>query len=165
MVRRLLPGRVPARLAALAAAGAALAAGTGVLQWQIHAGATVEAAREQSVQAARDTAAAVLSYTSGDVETGFAARAARLTGGFLQEYTTLMNTEVIPGAKKDDVTAVTQVPAAASVSAAADRAVALIFVDQSVARGQAPPERSAFSVRVSLDRVGGRWLVSGFEPV
>lgn len=155
-------------LGALAAATVTLGAVTGALQWQVHVHNDENTARVESLQAARETTAAILSYTADTVDKDLAARTGRLTGGFLDEYTTLMNTQVIPSAKQGNVTAAVQVPGAASVSVTGSRAVTLVFVDQSVTRAggeQAGPVRSAFSVRVTLDRVGERWLVSEFRPV
>jgi hypothetical protein len=31
--------------------------------------------------------------------------------------------------------------------------------------GNDPPTDTAFSVRVTLDKIGGGWLISAFEPV
>lgn len=153
---------------ALATAAVALGAGTAALQWQAHTHREQDTARVESMQAARETTAAILSYTPDTVDSDLAARTGRLTGGFLDEYTTLMNTSVIPSAKEGDVTAVAEVPGAASVSVTGSRAVTLVFVDQSVTRaaaGETGPVRSTFSVRVTLDRIGDRWLVSEFRPV
>ena len=58
-----------------------------------------------------------------------------------------------------------QVSAAASVSATAHHAVALVFVDQTVTIDGGAPSGTASSVRVTLDQVDDRWLVSGFDPV
>ncbi|MCX6480706.1 MAG: hypothetical protein NTY24_10020 [Mycobacterium sp.] len=153
---------------ALATAAVALGAGTAALQWQAHTHREQDTARVESMQAARETTAAILSYTPDTVDSDLAARTGRLTGGFLDEYTTLMNTSVIPSAKEGNVTAVAEVPGVASVSVTGSRAVTLVFVDQSVTRaaaGETGPVRSTFSVRVTLDRIGDRWLVSEFRPV
>ena len=155
-------------IGALAAAAVALGAGTGVLQWQAHSNSEQDAARVESLQAARETTAAILSYTPDTVDKNLAARTGRLTGGFLDEYTTLMNTSVIPNAKEGNVTAVAEVPGVASVSVTGSRAVTLVFVDQSVTRAaasQTGPVRSSLSVGVTLDKIGDRWLVSEFRPV
>ena len=76
-----------------------------------------------------------------------------------------MNTVVIPGAREKKISAVAQVPAASSVSASPAHAVALLFVNQTVTIGKDAPTNTTSSVRVTLDKVGGKWLVSGFEPV
>ena len=161
----------PSRMATLSGVAVVLVIATALLQWQIHSAHRVTAASEASLRAASETAAAILSYTTADVETGLTARTDRLTGDFLREYSELMTTKVIPEAKQNNVTASATVAAAASVSATADRAVNLLFVDQTVStapRGDsaapAQPARSTFSVRVTLEKVGERWLVSGFEP-
>jgi len=57
------------------------------------------------------------------------------------------------------------VPAAASVSATANHAVTLLFVNQTAVVDKDPPTDSLSSVRVTLDKVDGRWLISGFDPV
>jgi Mce-associated membrane protein len=72
---------------------------------------------------------------------------------------------VIPGAKQQHVSTTATVPAAASVSATPDHAVTLLFVNQSATVDKSPPTDTTSSVRVTLDKVGGRWLISGFDPV
>jgi Mce-associated membrane protein len=41
--------------------------------------------------------------------------------------------------------------------------VVLLFVDQTVTIGDLPPADASSSVRVTLDKIGDRWLVSGFD--
>ncbi|MGI9161772.1 MAG: hypothetical protein ACR2JI_02445 [Mycobacterium sp.] len=137
----------------------------GYLNWQNSSGRLSNVAAMQSVAAARDAATAMLSYNTDTVEQDLNAARDRLTGSFLTEYTKLVNEVVIPGSKEKKISAVAQVPATASVSATPNHAVALVFVDQSVTIGKSAPTNTASSVRVTLDLVDGRWLVSGFEPV
>ena len=40
-----------------------------------------------------------------------------------------------------------------------------MFVDQTVVVGSDAPTNTASSVRVTLEKVGGRWLISGFDPI
>lgn len=160
--RRLAVVALPA-LAVVAAAGAAF------LGWQYASARDLQRAATESVEAARDTTAVILSYTPETVDAQLNGARESLTGGFLESYTTLVNDVVIPGAKEKKITAVAKVPAAASVSATRDHAVALVFVNQTVTMA-ADPEQTAptttnSSVRVTLDKVDGRWLVSGFDPV
>jgi len=72
---------------------------------------------------------------------------------------------VIPGAKQKQISAIATVPAAGAVSATENRAVVLLFVDQTVNVGNDPPTDTASAVRVTLDRQGDRWLISQFEPI
>lgn len=149
----------------LPALALALGALAGYLNWQSSTERVSVIAATQSVAAARDAATAMLSYQTDTVERDLNAARDRLTGSFLAEYTKLVNEVVIPGSKEKKISAVAQVPAAASVSATPDHAVALVFVDQAVTIGKGAPTNTASSVRVTLDLVDGRWLVSGFEPV
>ncbi len=142
-----------------------LAAAAGFLKWQDLSRRGAEAAATESVAAARDTTTAILSYQADTAENELNAARDRLTGSFLEAYTKLVNEVVIPGAKDKKVSAVAQVPAAASVSATAGHAVVLVFVNQTVTIGNGAPSNSASSVRVTVDKIGDRWLVSGFDPV
>lgn len=149
----------------LPAIALALGALAGYLAWQSasHRAATIAAT--ESVAAARETTTAILSYNADTVEKDLNAAQDRLTGLFLAEYTKLVNEVVIPGSKEKKISVVAQAPAAASVSATPNHAVALVFVDQTVTVGKDAPTNTASSARVTLDKVGDRWLVSGFEPV
>lgn len=135
------------------------------LGWKYASSRDAQSAAADSVAAARDTTVAILSYRPDSAGTELIAARERLTGSFLDSYTTLINNVVIPGAKEKHITAVAEVPAAASVSATAKHAVALVFVDQSVTEGAGAPSHTNWSVRVTLDKVDGRWLVAGFDPV
>ncbi|MGE2834001.1 hypothetical protein [Mycobacterium sp. SMC-4] len=122
-------------------------------------------AAEASVQAAKDSTIALLSYTPDKVEEQLGAARDLLTGEFRDSYTSLTTDVVIPGAKEKNISAVASVPAAASVSVESDEAVVLLFVNQTVNVGQDPPTDTASSVRVTLEKVDGRWLISKFDPV
>lgn len=74
-------------------------------------------------------------------------------------------TVVITGAQQKQISAVATVAAAASVSTSADRAVVLLFVNQTITVGKDAPTTAASSVRVTLDNINGRWLISQFEPI
>ncbi|WP_232078193.1 hypothetical protein [Mycobacterium paraseoulense] len=126
-------------------------------------GATV--ARTESVQAATDGTVALLSYRPDTVQKDLETARGRLTGTFLNAYTKLTHDVVIPGAQQKQISAVATVPGAASVSAATDHAVVLLFVNQTIIVGHDAPTNTSSSVRVTLERVDGRWLISQFDPV
>jgi Mce-associated membrane protein len=142
-----------------------LGAVAGYLKWQDGSRREALKAAETSVAVARDTTVAILSYNPDTVERDLNAARERLTGSFLDSYTKLVNEVVIPGAKEKKISAAATVPAAASVSATPSQAVALVFVNQTTTIGEDAPTNTASSVKVTLDRVDGRWLVSGFDPV
>jgi len=76
----------------------------------------------------------------------------------------LTNDVVIPGAKQQQISATASVPAAASVSATVDHAAVLVFINQTMIVGTGAPTDSASAVRVTMDKIGGHWLVSASTP-
>ena len=142
-----------------------LAAAAGFLKWQDNSIREDEVARIESVQAAKDSTIALLTYKPDTVEQQLGAARDLLTGDFRDEYTALTNDVVIPGAKEKQISALVSIPAAASVSAEPNHAVVLLFVNQSVVVGTDAPTDTASSLRVELDKVDGRWLISEFDPV
>lgn len=149
----------------LPAAAVLLLVGIGIVKWQTVSYSHSTSARNESVQAAREATVAMLSYSAANVDRDLTAARNKLTGKFLDEYTKLVDTQVIPAAKEKQISAAAQVSAIASVSATTSRAVALVFVNQTVAAANQAPATTASSIRVTLDKVDGRWLVSGFDPV
>jgi Mce-associated membrane protein len=150
---------------ALPALALILALGVGYLKWLDGTSRGSRAAAEQSIRAASDSTIAILSYKPETVDQELKAAADRLAEPFRQQYTQLVNDVVAPGAKQQHISAVATVPAAASVWATGKQAVVLVFVDQTTTIGADAPTQSTSSVRVSLDKVDGRWLISQFDPV
>ncbi len=152
-------------VAALPVLALILALGVGYLKWLDGTARESRAAAEQSIRAASDSTIAILSYKPETVDQELKAAADRLAEPFRQQYTQLVNDVVAPGAKQQHISAVATVPAAASVWATGKQAVVLVFVDQTTTIGTDAPTQSTSSVRVSLDKVDGRWLISQFDPV
>lgn len=151
--------------AVLPALALILALAAGFLKWQDSTARPAQAAAAESVRAAGESTVAILSYRADTVDTELPAAAERLTGAFRDQYTQLIDDVVIPGAKQQVISAVATVPAAAPVTASARHAVVLVLVDQTTTIGTGPPTKSTSSVRVTLDKVENRWLISQFEPV
>jgi Mce-associated membrane protein len=142
-----------------------LACGAGYLKWvQASADADARAATE-AMRAASENTIAILSYKADSVEQDLGAASSRLTGDFKNSYASLTHEVVIPGAKQRQISLTATVPAAAPISASEQHAVVLLFVNQTVTMGQTPPSDTASSVKVTLDKRDGRWLISGFDPV
>ena len=137
----------------------------GYLKWQEAMLREDLAAHPQSVQAAVDGTVALLSYRSETVAKDLDSAKSRLTGKFLDSYTSLTRDVVIPGAKQKQISAKATVAAAALTSETASHAAVLLFVNQTVIVGQTAPTNTASSVRVTLDNIDGRWLISQFDPV
>jgi Mce-associated membrane protein len=140
-----------------------LAVAAGLLKWKDSSVRNTDLARGQSVVAAKDSAVALLSFRFDTVDRDVAAARARLTGEFRDIYTQRTQEELIPNAKERHVSAAAIVPGAAPESATANHAVVLLFVNQTIKIGDAAPADAASSVRVTLDKINERWLVSGFD--
>jgi Mce-associated membrane protein len=162
--RRIKWSRVVA-FGVLPAMALVIAAAAGFLKWQDAWVRGSRVAGIESVAAAKDSTVALLSYQPDTVDKDLAAARDRLTGKFEGSYTQLVHDVVVPGAKKDHIAAVATVPAAASVSATPRHAVVLVFVDQTVTVGNDAPTETSSIVRVTMDNIGGRWLISAFDPV
>jgi Mce-associated membrane protein len=157
-------GRVLA-VGVLPAVALILAMADGYAKWWDASLRDAQLARAESVRTATESTIAMLSYKSDTVDKDLSAARDRLTGAFRDAYTQLTRDVVIPGSQQKKISAAAKVAAAASVSATQTHAVVLLFVDQTTTIGDDPPTDTASSVRVSLDRVGDRWMVSDFTPV
>ncbi|WP_235892377.1 hypothetical protein [Mycolicibacterium hodleri] len=142
-----------------------LAMAAGFLKYVDNSARDSATARIEATQAASTGTVALLSYTSDKVEQQLNDARNLLTGGFGESYTSLINEVVIPGAKQQQISALATVPRVGSVSADPGRAVVLVFVNQAVVVGSSAPTDTASSVRVTLEKVGGKWLISDFTPV
>jgi Mce-associated membrane protein len=142
-----------------------LALAAGYFKWVDGSAQEFRTAGAESVRVATDSTIAILSYRPESVDRDLAVATDRLTGVFREQYKQLVGDVVAPGAKQQHITAVATVPAAASVSASENHAVVLIFVDQTTTIGNDSPTQTTSSVRVTLDKVRGGWLISQFDPV
>ncbi|SNT50396.1 h domain protein [Rhodococcoides kyotonense] len=144
----------------------ALAAGVGVLFYQYRQNAETEQARTDAVDAASAQAVAMLAYDFGGVDQQLASAADGLTGDFKDEYTTLVTGVIAPGAKEKSLTVQVTVQGAAVVDAAPDSATVLLFLNQITTSSDAPEAASSGSrVRMSLEKIDGRWLTSSLQPI
>lgn len=166
-----LPGkrlrRLSIRTAVVVAASITALATTlaaGYLKYQAAMNMDSARARPESVEAAKNGAVALLSYTPQDAERKLTAAADLLTGTFRDSYMTLIRDVVIPGAQQKQISAAASVAGAASVSATPDRATVVVFVNQSVVMADDAPTQTASVVEVSLSKQADRWLISGFDP-
>jgi Mce-associated membrane protein len=138
---------------------------TGYFKWLDGSAQDSAALRVETVRIGSEDAVALLSYKPESVDKDLGAARERLTGDFKDAYTELTRQVVIPGAKEKHIKAVAKASAAASVSATGSHAVVLVFVNQTVTVGDGVPTDTTPVVRVVLDKVNDRWLVSHFDPV
>jgi Mce-associated membrane protein len=138
--------------------------------WQAVEGRQIERAQDDSarqtvIDVAKSTAIKMLSYKPDTVEAQLNGNLPLLTGEFRESYESLIHDVVIPGAKQKQINAVASVPAASVASLSRDRATLLVFINQTVTAGTAEPEDTASSVRISMQKIDGKWLVAEFEPL
>lgn len=155
------------RVTAVAILAGLLLAGAVWLYWDGSSRSAAAAAGTEAVAAAREAIPAILSYQPATAEKDLPAARDRLTGKFLDDYTQAITTVVVPDAKRAGITARATVPAAAVVSADRRHAVVLAYVDQTLMVGTGQdmkaPTNNKSTVRVTLDNIDGRWLISGFD--
>jgi Mce-associated membrane protein len=142
-----------------------LALVAGFSKWQESSARSSQKAATESLAAAKESTIAILSYQPDSVEKTLVVARDRLTSPYKDAYIKLTNDVVIPGATKDHVSVTATVPAAASVSATPRHAVVTLFVDQAATIGKNEPTTTASSIRVTLEKISGRWLISGFDPI
>jgi Mce-associated membrane protein len=142
-----------------------LALVAGFSRWQESSVRSSQNAATESLAAAKESTIAILSYQADSVGKTLVVARDRLTSPYKDAYTKLTNEVVIPGATKDHVSVTATVPAAATVSATPRHAVVTLFVDQAAAIGKDAPTTTASSIRVTLEKISGRWLISEFEPI
>ena len=142
-----------------------LAMVAGLMKWQDASSRDADIARSESVKAANDSAVALLSFRSDTIEKDVGPARDRLTGQFADTYAQVTREVLIPNAKERQISAVARVAAAAPESVTQNHAVVLVFVDQTVTVADSPPANTTSGVRGTLDKVGERWLVSGWDSI
>ncbi|MFF2205590.1 hypothetical protein [Streptomyces sp. NPDC058145] len=164
-------GVFPAVLGVVLVAALAAAA---VLGWQYRQGRQAEQARGEALAAARTAAPIVLSYDYRHLDRDFSRARALLTGHFRDQYGKTTQAVVAPTATKYHgvvkATVATPIdggaPAVSVVSAAPDRAVVLLFVNQVTRSTQVPKPRLDLNrVRMTLTRTSDGWKVSGVDAL
>lgn len=145
--------------------------GAGVVAAMTYLGPTrgdheTTAAAAQALDAAKQGAVALLSYTPTTLDDDLAKARTHLTGEFLTYYSQFADQILIPAAKQKDVHASASVVRAAVIDAHPDTADVLIFVNQNTTSKDNPVSvPAASSVKVGLTKVDGAWRISSFDPV
>jgi Mce-associated membrane protein len=126
---------------------------------------TDNAAAQAAIKAASDGTVAVLSYAPETVDNDLTVAKSHLTGNFLKYFNDFGRYFVAPAVRQQGVKASATVLRAAVVEIHPDSAVVLLFVHQTTTSKEKPePVLTTNSVRVTLTKVNGSWLISKFEP-
>ncbi|WP_238600899.1 twin-arginine translocation pathway signal [Mycobacterium celatum] len=126
---------------------------------------TDQSTAQAAIKAASDGTVAVLSYAPETVDNDLAVAKSHLTGNFLKYFNDFGRYFVSPAVRQQGVKASATVLRAAVVEMHPDSAVVLLFVHQTSTSKEKPePVLATNSVRVTLTKVNGSWLISKFEP-
>ncbi len=127
---------------------------------------TNAAAANVALDAAKNGTVALLSYSPESLDKDFANAKSNLTGDFLSYYTQFTEQIVTPAAKEKQVKTSASVVRAAVTEIHPDSAIVLLFINQVTTSKENPDGAfAASSVKVSLKKIDGRWLISAFDPV
>jgi Mce-associated membrane protein len=126
---------------------------------------TDDVAAHAAIKAASDGTVALLSYSPETIENDVAAGKSHLTGELLRYFTGFSERFVTPAVRQQGVKASATVLHAAVADMHPNSAVVLVFVHQTTTTKQKPdPVVSSNSVRVTLTKINGSWLITKFEP-
>lgn len=125
-----------------------------------------EQARKDAVATAGRTVEAMFTYSPQTVDTDLRKSADNLTGDFREDYLTLIDKQIAPGAKEKQLTVTATTQAGGVVSADRSKAVVLLFLNQVMTSKDTPQGTTTGSrVRVTLAKTDSRWLVEAVTPV
>ena len=125
-----------------------------------------DAAAQRAIRAASDGAVATLSYSTENMDRDFAKARSHLTGDFLAYYDKFTKEIVIPTVQQKHLTQTAAVVRAAVSELEPNSAVVLVFLNETTTSKDKPqPLMTPSSVRITLTKVGGSWLISKLDPV
>jgi Mce-associated membrane protein len=124
-----------------------------------------DAAARRAIRAASDGAVATVSYSSDTMDRDFANAKSHLTGQFLTYYDKFTKEIVAPTVQQKHITQTAAVVRAAVSQLHPDSAVVLVFLNETTAsKDKSQPLTTPSSVRVTLTKVNGSWLISKLDP-
>ncbi len=124
-----------------------------------------DAAAQRVIRAASDGAVAALSYSPANMDRDFADAKSHLTGEFLGYYDKFTKELVTPMVKEKQISQTAAVIRAAASELHPDSAVVLVFLNETtVSKDKTQPLTTPSSVRITLTKVNGSWLISKLDP-
>lgn len=127
---------------------------------------TDDAVAHQVIEAASEGAVALLSYSPETLDRDLTNAKSRLTDDYLAYYQQFADQIVGPAAQAGQVTTNATVVKAAASELHPNSAVVLIFLKQTTkGKGKPEPVLTTSSLRVTLIKVDGSWLIEKFETL
>lgn len=164
-------GRVPPALriaivAVLAVLVAASGVASGLLATKVSDSSASQQERDAAVAAAKTEIQQILSYNYKTLSADLARASADTTGQFSGEFSVMAAQMIGPQAKQQQTVTKAVVPVAAAVDSTGNQVTVLVFVDQSTTnKQQSKPQVNGSQLRVTMQKVNGRWLVEQFTAM
>lgn len=160
------PRRLTAAVLALLVTTLAMAVAAGLVWYQARQHDATEKARRAGLESSRDAARLLFSYDYRTLTKDFEAGKAITTGAFRKQYADTTTRLVTPVATEKKAVVKAEVVTAGVVRATPDLVVTIVYVNQvttsSLTTG---PKVDLSRVRMTLQRVNGRWLVSKVDAL
>lgn len=128
----------------------------------------------RNTQSAENAAAAaattdieqILSYDYRDLSADLSRAIGDTTGEFNGQFTVLASQLITPTATQQHTITTATVPDVSVISATGNQVVVLVFVDQSTTdKTQTKAQKNVSQLKVTMENVGGRWLVEQFQAL
>lgn len=143
-----------------------LAIGVGVVFVQAQQYRADEQGRGEALKAAKKNLSEVLSYSFRTIDDDVSRAKEHLTGKFADDFSQFADKLIVPNAKSNQITTDVEVVANSSVDVQDDRVVALLFVNQTTnQKGAKEPRIDGSRIRLTMERIDDRWLISELTPV
>ncbi|MBO0804175.1 MAG: hypothetical protein J2P25_14015 [Nocardiopsaceae bacterium] len=127
---------------------------------------TTQRDRAAAVAAAKTEIPQILSYNYKTLKADLARASADTTGQFSGQFGMLASQMIGPNATKEQTVTKARVPVAAVEHSSGNQVTVLVFVDQSTtSKSQPKPVPNAGQIRVTMQKVKGRWLVAQFTAL
>ncbi len=153
-------------VAGLGVLAVAVTVGSVTLTIRAHEGRSQEDTRQQALTQAAQLVPDILSYDFNTVDDHFTGSLEHLGGEFRTQFESVSKDVIIPSAKQRQVVTSATVVESSVVSASADAATVLMFLNQSTTSTDNPaPKLDGSRVQVSLHRDGDSWQITEMSPV
>jgi Mce-associated membrane protein len=125
-----------------------------------------KAAAREVIRAASDGAIAVLSYSPDSLSRDIDNAKSHLTGDFQAFFKRFTEQVVAPAVQRGQITTTVHVIRAAVAELHPNSAVVLVFISQkTTSKEKLEPVKTTSSVRISLTKVKGSWLINKLDTV
>ena len=141
----------------------------GILGWLLYSTSAAQAAenaRDEAPQVAAEQVVLMFGYDYATVRDEMDVALDGLTGTFRDTFEEEVSTNVIPRAEKNDVVSEATVVTQGAVETTKDSAKVLVYFNQEIKASTGPKATFTPSrLLVDMQKVDGRWLVSGLEAI